>query len=112
MSNQQSLLSGEVVKEISTFVIEFEVTAKDVDSQTTITDTMLISSKNISYNVEKVEIGIKNGLKDHPIFSLTGNTIELENFEPTGKVMKRVVIYSSVSERDTEHQGEYPKQQE
>lgn len=55
MSNQKSLLPGEVLREISNFVIEFEITAKDVDAQMTITDTMLITSNKVEYNVEKVK---------------------------------------------------------
>jgi len=83
---------------------EFEFTAKDLDSLETITDVLLINNK-AKMPIEDI---LKSHIPNHPIMSLSGNTWEIEGYQPTGKRIEKQVTYTVTSQRLDEFDKAYP----
>ena len=84
--------------------IEYEFSAEDLDSKDTVIDTVLFNEKaNLPKAFDKYKA-------KHPIMSLSGNTWEINGWEPTGFRMEIRTIRTITSARlDEFAKKEYPQ---
>ena len=98
-------------------IVEYIFSATDQDSLMEITDVVEFQEPIVEIKTEegeilkqqKISLAIERHIREkHLITTMSGNTWELDGFEPSGKVTEKIIEYKVVSSR-LDETVEYPQ---